>query len=1001
MSRDYVLLIHGTFAADEHDVTGDDGRDRWWQRDSEFYKELRGKLNDDPEDPRFEVCPIFVDYREDYRPWWAKQWKGFPQRAPKDDPPNSGTLFHWSGKNSESSRRYAGHRLLRYLRHVESQCEAESTNSGYHIVAHSHGGAPVWGALCESVREGKSLKRLKSWSSVGTPFLRFAPDWIGYLVAPLIALAVVAWIVWRQWAWWADFWRQQVDAPAHWAAIAWAFVVFYLASITVPSLIAYCGWSYYCWKLSDRDGCRDRYLIEFWTFASGVLALAVFILLTILAVCCGFKLSEELYREVYWPETGWPKAIAAWRQTPAAAAWLIAVGVVIASCLWRILFVFLPASLAQRGDRVLHRIAWKTYGRTYAALASGAAQFDEPINGLRALRRPIRGPLLPRFPSPRSRRYTAELNRPVDPEAELRRSGFAGWIMQSLLLPFALIWHWIIQPIYNEVVAGIIDDYVLSRIRRMLIGEDVPGLVLGEVSVHPYRNDSPPPDIDVATDKLTNLVDERAAGFLKQIRQALGKPWSGGVQFLQMLNETLAGTANSDKSPMAAEEPKSDAANVFGVLYHTNYFEIPEIRRLAIKHIKTLAVKPNAGADEFAARQKLDEREAQRRVPDKSRPGDGYPNPSLGGLLWWTARRATQTAILMLPFIGIYFAGYAVAYPNSLERQTKWAVSVVTSKHRIYSMLVELGVGVANESLDEQYQVLPRAFTAAQFVVPAISSDKLIQAQLDDSSIDNQAALEYFLVEVVMHSDAGEYALAIKALNAAHVQSLTCDDAKTFRVYIQKIVDHIASRTCDTEAHAFVEYATSVSGITVGEHLKSSMSPVNTPNEVFEQAISNIKSINVDVLKTLDERLHDLRRLEERDDTDLASSIESTLNSQIEDLSDHQIEIAAAAILAVAHFRLTGSSQSAMQWLSKLSASIDKELQSPSARDAARVCVASAYADLGSFDLMYDEFLDLHSEAAELVVARRLLCRIAEARGISREIIGRIDRMADFGVGFI
>jgi hypothetical protein len=44
----------------------------------------------------------------------------------------------------------------------------------YHIVAHSHGGSVVWHGLVESKRRGIDLSGLRSWTTVGTPFLKYS-----------------------------------------------------------------------------------------------------------------------------------------------------------------------------------------------------------------------------------------------------------------------------------------------------------------------------------------------------------------------------------------------------------------------------------------------------------------------------------------------------------------------------------------------------------------------------------------------------------------------------------------------------------------------------------------------------------------------------------------------------------------------------------------------------------------------------------------------------------
>ena len=57
-----------------------------------------------------------------------------------------------------------------------SLAKLEQSDVSYHLVAHSHGGSVVWHALTKSARQRKKLDKLKSWITVGTPFLAFGPD---------------------------------------------------------------------------------------------------------------------------------------------------------------------------------------------------------------------------------------------------------------------------------------------------------------------------------------------------------------------------------------------------------------------------------------------------------------------------------------------------------------------------------------------------------------------------------------------------------------------------------------------------------------------------------------------------------------------------------------------------------------------------------------------------------------------------------------------------------
>jgi len=121
-----VLLIHGTFAGSD-----DDRGPAWWQVGSETWEELQQRL------------PPGVRLTRD------------------------GEVFHWSGENSERARIKAGQDLLERL------LEFESRGEGYHLIGHSHGGSVIWHALRLATLQKTTLTHLRSWSTVGTPFLHY------------------------------------------------------------------------------------------------------------------------------------------------------------------------------------------------------------------------------------------------------------------------------------------------------------------------------------------------------------------------------------------------------------------------------------------------------------------------------------------------------------------------------------------------------------------------------------------------------------------------------------------------------------------------------------------------------------------------------------------------------------------------------------------------------------------------------------------------------------
>ena len=127
-----VILIHGTFAAAASD-TGD----AWWQVGSPHYQELSQRL------------PAGISLAD------------------------QGEVFHWSGENHERARGKAAARLLNHLGALEKE------GRPYHLIGHSHGGSVIWSALRLATTRRTPLAHLRSWSTVGTPFLhhRSRPPW--------------------------------------------------------------------------------------------------------------------------------------------------------------------------------------------------------------------------------------------------------------------------------------------------------------------------------------------------------------------------------------------------------------------------------------------------------------------------------------------------------------------------------------------------------------------------------------------------------------------------------------------------------------------------------------------------------------------------------------------------------------------------------------------------------------------------------------------------------
>ncbi len=145
--EELAILIHGTFAG----ADADSGQ-KWWQSGSREVAELQQRL---PDNVRIAT---------------GKE------------------VFHWSGDNGERARGKAAVQLIEHLRPLEE------AGRSYHLVGHSHGGSVIWNALKLSTLSKKPLKGLKSWTTVGTPFLHHSsrkPWHFKNLIGVFIGLALL------------------------------------------------------------------------------------------------------------------------------------------------------------------------------------------------------------------------------------------------------------------------------------------------------------------------------------------------------------------------------------------------------------------------------------------------------------------------------------------------------------------------------------------------------------------------------------------------------------------------------------------------------------------------------------------------------------------------------------------------------------------------------------------------------------------------------------------
>lgn len=137
-NRDTVIFVHGTFAS----KPSDEGQE-WWQSNGEFRRTILSALGSE--------CA---------------------------------ESLRWTGDNTEVTRQAAADRLLKRLR------ELERDQRSYHLIGHSHGASIIMEALQRSLAQ--PLTHLRSWTTLGAPFLHYGldPSYFAFAL-PLVLSAVI------------------------------------------------------------------------------------------------------------------------------------------------------------------------------------------------------------------------------------------------------------------------------------------------------------------------------------------------------------------------------------------------------------------------------------------------------------------------------------------------------------------------------------------------------------------------------------------------------------------------------------------------------------------------------------------------------------------------------------------------------------------------------------------------------------------------------------------
>jgi WD40 repeat protein len=444
-----LLLIHGTSAA--HDA---DQGDRWWQEGGFAWKALEEKVGKE------------VD---------------LPDAADRE-------IFHWTGLNGERARHQAAMDLLQVMVGFERQ------GRSYHLIGHSHGGSVIWLALQKAVKQRWTsrqdqdlyrLRGLRSWSTVGTPFLQFQNSvlglWPGKVVGALTLLFVAAVLAFM--AWHLD---HRFELRSHWQE--------FLASRQKPEAAE---------TVSDTASYRDARTVQDKMALRG----REQVLET------GDRFRQAIGNEVLRvSNVTRPNTVFDWilLSVIGVAAPILASSVFVALRAVRI-----EAKSVRREHRVKHE-AFLQFGDRWLGIWSSE---DEAINGLRGSLR-LSGQVIPRINVPKKRVFVSD-----------RIVQFHRGIVRN-----------IVAPIFNRLIAPSGDDFLWGRISKTAQGHDRPGCALTDVTEGPlglpdFRYPAIPEDIDRALIQTANeRLDVRAGTILTRARSALSQYAWGSAGLPVLLN---------------------------------------------------------------------------------------------------------------------------------------------------------------------------------------------------------------------------------------------------------------------------------------------------------------------------------------------------------------------------------------------------------------------------------------------------------------------------------
>ena len=91
---------------------------------------------------------------------------------------SGGARVYIANVSSSNYSEVRGEQLIRYL----DQLKATYGHTKFNLIGHSHGGSVIWHALRLATLQRHDLKLLRSWATVGTPFLHHRTRGVGNLI---------------------------------------------------------------------------------------------------------------------------------------------------------------------------------------------------------------------------------------------------------------------------------------------------------------------------------------------------------------------------------------------------------------------------------------------------------------------------------------------------------------------------------------------------------------------------------------------------------------------------------------------------------------------------------------------------------------------------------------------------------------------------------------------------------------------------------------------------